>query len=224
MVGLEHIAKSYGGGAPILSDVSLTLEPGSFCFLTGDSGAGKTTLLRIICLAEPPSRGKLTLFGADSARLDRMARTALRRRIGIVFQDCRLLDELTARDNIALPLRIQGAAEDKILDNVSELLAWVGLADRGDVRAASLSGGERRRVAIARAIVGRPELLIADEPVGDVDDGVALLLVRAFEEINRLGATVLIATRDIGFAGRFEHQRFRLDRGMLSEAGGTAVQ
>ena len=224
MVGLEHIAKRYGGGAPILSDVSLTLEPGSFCFLTGDSGAGKTTLLRIICLAEPPSRGRLTLFGADSARLDRVARAALRRRIGIVFQDCRLLDELTARDNIALPLRIQGAAEGEIRDNVSELLAWVGLADRGDVRAATLSGGERRRVAIARAIVGRPELLIADEPVGDVDEDVALLLVRAFEEINRLGATVLITTRDIGFASRFDHQRFHLDHGMLSEAGGTAVQ
>ncbi len=219
VVSLEHIGKRYDNGVQILSDVSLNLEPGGFYFLTGASGAGKTTLLRIIHLAELPSRGRLTLFGADAAALDRHARAALRRRIGIVFQDFRLVDELSARDNLALPLRIAGAPERQIRDNLPELLAWVGLASRAEARAATLSGSERQRIAIARAIVHRPELLIADEPTGNVDDETALLLVRVFERINRLGTTVLIATRDIAFARRFEHRRFHLDRGMLSDPG-----
>ena len=146
----------------------------------------------------------------------------MRRRIGIVFQDFRLLDELTAAENVALALRIGGVAERQIRANVPELLAWVGLADRGDAVAATLSGGERQRIAIARAIVRRPELLIADEPTGNVDDDVAMLLVRVFERINRLGTTVLIATHDIAFARQFEHRRFHLDGGMLSVIGETS--
>ncbi len=224
MVRLEHIGKRYGDSAQILSDVSLTLQRGGFYFLTGASGAGKTTLLKIIYLAERPSSGRLRLFDADVASLDRAAKAALRRRIGIVFQDFRLIDEFTARDNVALPLRIAGAPERQIRDNVSELLAWVGLGNRGEARAATLSGGERQRVAIARAIVGRPDLLIADEPTGNVDDDVALLLVRVFERINRLGTTVLIATHDIAFARQFEHQRFHLDQGRLVEAAAAAAQ
>lgn len=219
MVTLEHVGKRYGAGAPILSDISLRLEPGGFYFLTGASGAGKTTLLKLIYLAEPPSRGRVSLLGTDAATLDRAGQAALRRRIGIVFQDFRLLDELTAAENVALALRIAGVAERQIRANVPELLAWVGLADRGDSVAATLSGGERQRVAIARAIVRRPELLIADEPTGNVDDDVAMLLVRVFERINRLGTTVLIATHDIAFARQFEHRRFHLDCGMLSVGG-----
>ena len=222
VVSLEHIGKRYDTGTLILSDVSLTLEPGGFYFLTGASGAGKTTLLRIIHLAERPSRGTLRLFATDTAALDRPAQAALRRRIGMVFQDFRLIDELSARDNVALPLRIAGAPERQIRDNVSELLAWVGLANRADAPAATLSGGERQRIAIARAIVNRPELLIADEPTGNVDDDIALLLVRVFERINRLGTTVLIATHDIAFAHQFEHRRFHLDHGMLSDARADA--
>ena len=224
MVTLEHIGKRYGTSAQILSDVSLTLEPGGFYFLTGASGAGKTTLLKLICLAEAPTRGRLSLFGTDPVVLDRAARAALRRRIGIVFQDFRLIDELTARDNVALPLRIAGVPDRQIRANVPELLAWVGLAGRSEAPAAVLSRGERQRVAIARAIVRRPELLIADEPTGNVDDDVALLLVHAFERINRLGTTVLIATHDIAFTRRFEHRRFHLDRGMLSVIDGTPPQ
>ena len=151
VVTLEHVGKRYGAGAPILSDVSLRLEPGGFYFLTGASGAGKTTLLKLIYLAEPPSRGRVSLLGTDAATLDRAGQAALRRRIGIVFQDFRLLDELTAAENVALALRIAGVAERQIRANVPELLAWVGLADRGDSVAATLSGGERQRVAIARA-------------------------------------------------------------------------
>lgn len=222
VVELEHIAKRFAG-APILDDISLTLEPGGFCFLTGASGAGKSTLLRIIHLAERPSRGSLRLFGRD-APLDRDERAAMRRRIGVVPQDFRLLDGLSARDNVALPLRVAGAGERQIRDNVGELLAWVGLAERGETPAALLSGNDRQRVAIARAIVAGPDLLVADEPTGNVDDDVATLLVDVFERINQLGATVLIATRDLGFAQRFPYRCLHLDHGMLSEPDGAASQ
>jgi len=224
VIAFEQVGKRYGAGAPILSDVSLRLEPGGFYFLTGASGAGKTTLLKLIYLAEQPSRGRISVLGTDVAELDRAGQAALRRRIGIVFQDFRLLDELTAAENVALALRIAGAPERQIRANVPELLAWVGLADRSDSMAATLSGGERQRIAIARAVVRRPELLIADEPTGNVDDDVAMLLVRVFERINRLGTTVLIATHDIAFARQFEHRRFHLDRGMLSVVGERSPQ
>ena len=224
MIAFEQVGKRYGAGAPILSDVSLRLEPGGFYFLTGASGAGKTTLLKLIYLAEQPSRGRISVLGTDVAELDRAGQAALRRRIGIVFQDFRLLDELTAAENVALALRIAGVPERQIRANVPELLAWVGLADRSDSMAATLSGGERQRIAIARAVVRRPELLIADEPTGNVDDDVAMLLVRVFERINRLGTTVLIATHDIAFARQFEHRRFHLDRGMLSVVGERSPQ
>jgi len=223
VVKLEHVGKRYDDGAQIISDVSLTLEAGAFCFLTGASGSGKTTLLRLITLAERPTHGTLTLFGTDTAALDRKAQAAVRRRIGIVFQDLWLIDALSAGDNVALPLRIAGAPEHAVRDNVAELFAWVGLAGRADALAATLSGGERQRVAIARAIVHRPELLIADEPTGNGGDEIALLLVRIFEQINRLGTTVLIATADIAFARRFEHRRVHLDHGMLLDAGAAAA-
>ena len=224
VVTLEHIGKRYDTGLPVLTNVSLTLEPGAFHFLTGASGAGKTTLLKIITLTERPSHGRLTLFGADSAALDRTARAALRRRIGIVFQDVWLIDELSARDNVALPLRIAGTAERQIRNNVTELLAWVGLAERAASPAAELSGGERQLVAIARAIIARPKLLIADEPTANGGDETALLLVRLFERINTLGTTVLIASDDIAFASRFAHRRFHLDHGMLVDPDAPAVQ
>jgi cell division transport system ATP-binding protein len=224
VVTLEHIGKRYDTGVPILSDVSLKLEQGGFYFLTGRSGAGKTTLLRLIHLAEPPSQGRLRLFGTDAAALDRGRRAALRRRIGVVFQDLRLIGELSAGDNVALPLRIAGAPESDIRRNVPELLNWVGLADRSQAPAATLSGGQQQRIAIARAIIHRPELLIADEPTGNVDDDIALLLVRVFERINRLGTTVLIATHDIAFAHQFEHRRLHLERGIVSAADALPAQ
>jgi len=224
VVELEHVGKRSATGTPIIADVSLTLEAGAFYFLTGASGAGKTTLLQLIALVERPSGGRLRLLGADTATLDRDARAALRRRIGIVFQDAWLLDELSAADNVALPLRIAGAPEHEIGDNVAELLAWVGLAERANARAGTLSGGERQRVAIARAVVGRPELLIADEPTGKGGEEIALLLVRLFERINRLGTTVLIATDDIVFARQFGHRRFHLNEGRLLDASDASAQ
>jgi cell division transport system ATP-binding protein len=225
VVELQHITMRYAGGAPVLSDISLTLKPGGLYFLTGATAAGKSTLLDILALGQTPSGGKLGLFGTDAAALDRAARAAMRRRIGVVFQDLRLLDELSARENVALPLQIAGVAEPEIRANVSELLDWVGLGARGEARAATLSDGERRRVAIARAISGRPELMLADEPGSDGDDEIPLLLARAFEWLNQLGATVIVATRDIAFARHFASgRRFHLDRGVLSDAGAAPVQ
>jgi len=216
VVRLENIGKRYGTGSEVLQDVSLALTPGSFHFLTGASGAGKTTLLKIMYLAERPSRGIVTLFDTDVATVDRVVHVALRRRIGIVLQDFRLLAHLSVRDNVALPLRIAGAPESEIRENIPELLSWVGLADKIDARPATLSGGEQQRAAVARAIVCRPDLLIADEPTGSVDDDLAVTLVRLFERMNRLGSTVMIATHNQEFVRRFAHPRFHLAAGVLS--------
>jgi cell division transport system ATP-binding protein len=216
VVRLENVGKRYGTDAEILRDVTVTLEAGGFYFLTGVSGAGKTTLLKIIYLAEQPTRGTVTLFDVKAENTDRIEHTALRRRVGIVFQDFRLVEHLTVRDNVALPLRIAGASEREIRENVPELLSWMGLEGKLDFHPAQLSGGEQQRIAIARAIVRRPDLLIADEPTGNIDDEIAMLLVRIFERINRLGTTVLIATHDVSFAQQFSHRRLHLDRGVLS--------
>src|SRR5260370_1186772 len=162
-------------GAEILQDISVALEPGGFYFLTGASGAGKSTLLKIICLAEPPTHGMLRLFDTDTGKLDRTGRAALRRRIGIVFQDFRLIDDLSVAENVALPLRIAGPAQQEIREHVAALLGWLGLEEHIDATTSDLSRSERQRVAIARAIVSRPDLLVADEPTGHVDDEIALL-------------------------------------------------
>lgn len=223
MVRLENVGKRYGTDAEILHDVSMTLDDGGFYFLTGISGAGKTTLLKIIYLAERPSHGRVTVLDADTSDVDRETHAGLRRRIGIVFQDFRLVDHLSVRDNVALPLRIAGAQEREVRENVPELLSWLGLESKLDFRPAMLSGGEQQRVAIARAIVRRPDLLIADEPTGNVDDDIAMLLVRVFERINKLGTTVLIATHDVAFARQFSHRRYYLERGVLSVAGETGI-
>ena len=216
VVRLDRIGKRYGAGPPVLSDISWSLDPGGFCLLTGASNTGKTTLLRIISLAARPSSGRLMLFGSDTARLDRAALSAMRRRIGIVFQDARVVEDWTVADNVALPLRIAGAAQRDIARNVPELLAWVGLEKRIDAPSSTLSHSERQLVAIARAIVGRPELLIADEPTGNLDEETVLLLARIFRNMSRLGTTVLIATRDIAFARHFGEPVFRLENGRLS--------
>ena len=196
MVRFENVGMRYGAGPEVLRDVSFELKQGSFTFLTGLSGAGKTTLLKLICLAEPPSRGLITLFGEDLATARRHDLPALRRRIGVVFQDFRLLSHLSAYDNVALPLRLAGKREADYHRDVLELMSWVGLGDRMTAKPATLSGGEQQRVAIARAVVARPDLLIADEPTGNVDPEMGAKLIRLFAELNRQGTTVLIATHD----------------------------
>ncbi|MFQ5346887.1 MAG: cell division ATP-binding protein FtsE [Rhodothalassiaceae bacterium] len=188
----------YGMGAEVLQDISFTLEPGSFHFLTGPSGAGKSSLLKLLYLAHRPSRGLVTMFGRDITAAGRKSLPALRRRIGVVFQDYHLLDHLSALDNVALPLRIAGgASEAQIREHVEELLAWVGLRDRMQARPPTLSGGEKQRVAIARAVIAKPDLLLADEPTGNVDPAMARRLMHLFVELNRLGTTTVVATHDI---------------------------
>jgi cell division transport system ATP-binding protein len=206
----------YGTGPEVLRDITMRLAPGSFHFLTGSSGAGKTTLLRLMYLAERPSRGLVALFDEDIATLPRRALAPLRRRIGVVFQDFRLISHLSAFDNVALPLRVAGAPETRVRDHVTELLEWVGLADKLNARPATLSGGQQQRIAIARAVIGRPRLLLADEPTGNVDEAMALRLIRLFEEMNKLGTTIVVATHNENLAVQLGHPRLHLEDGELT--------
>jgi len=217
MVRFENVGMRYGAGPEVLRDVTFVLEGGSFTFLTGLSGAGKTTLLKLISIAEPPSRGLITLFGRDLATAKRSALPALRRRIGVVFQDFRLLGHLSAFDNVALPLRIAGRKQSEYAGDVEELLVWVGLGDRMNAVPATLSGGEQQRVAIARAVVAKPDLLVADEPTGNVDPEIGARLIRLFAELNRLGTTVLIATHDRNLVETTRAREMRLVDGRLVE-------
>jgi cell division transport system ATP-binding protein len=222
IVQFENVGLRYGTGDETLSDVSFTLSTGSFYFLTGASGAGKTSLLKLLYLAQRPSRGIIRLFGEDAVTLPRQRLPGFRRRIGVVFQDFRLVPHLSAYDNIALPLRVSGVPEDDIDTPVREMLAWVGLSDRIDARPPTLSGGEQQRVAIARAVIGRPEILVADEPTGNVDPGMAERLLHLFDSLNRLGTTVVVATHDLHLISRIpEAQMMRLDRGRLLDPTGA---
>jgi len=217
MIRFENVGMRYGPGPEVLRDVTFQLEPGTFTFLTGPSGAGKSTLLKLLYLAEPPSRGLITIFGTDLATARRSAFPALRRRIGVVFQDFRLLSHLSAFDNVALPLRLAGRKPEDYAHDVEELLNWVGLGDRMNAKPPTLSGGEQQRVAIARAVVGQPDLLLADEPTGNVDPEIAQRLIRLFGELNRLGTTVLIATHDRSLIERARAREMRLVDGRLVE-------
>jgi len=187
----------YGTGAEVLRDLNFRLQKGGFYFLTGPSGAGKTSLLKLLYLAQRPTRGRVQLFGEEISDAPRAALPEFRRRIGIVYQDFRLIRHLSAFDNVALPLRIAGSSEADVEAPVREMLAWVGLADRSSARPPTLSGGEQQRVAIARAVINRPQLLVADEPTGNVDADMAQRLLHLFTALNRLGTTVVVATHDI---------------------------
>jgi cell division transport system ATP-binding protein len=216
VVRLENVAMRYGRGPEVLQDVDLELAPGAFHFLTGPSGAGKTTLLRLLFLAERPTRGRVWLFGQNAAVVPRPELPALRRQIGVVFQEFRLLDHLSALDNVALPLRVSGVGEDVVREHVVDLLRWVGLEDHINARPSTLSGGQQQRVAIARAIITRPSLLLADEPTGNVDDSIALRLLYLFEELNRLGTTVVIATHNASLIERFGYPTILLRDGKVT--------
>ena len=223
MVRFEEVALRYGVGPAVLNAVSFELEPGSFHFVTGPSGAGKSSLLRLMYLAHKPSEGRISLFGRGVDKLSRREGALLRRRIGVVFQDFRLLPHLSALENVALPLRVVGQPDDKIVTHVSELLSWVGLADHLDALPETLSGGQQQRVAIARAVIARPSLLIADEPTGNVDDRIALRLLYLFEELNKLGTTVVIATHNEHLIARFNHPVLKLQDGEVEILPAHAV-
>ncbi len=208
---LENVGMRYGMGPEILRDVSFTFEAGGFYFLTGASGAGKSSLLKLLYLAHRPSRGLISLFGHDIATTAKRELPALRRRIGVVFQDFRLLDHLSALDNVALPLRVAGAKNSTVRTHVAELLRWVGLADQIHARPHTLSGGEQQRVAIARAVINNPNLLLADEPTGNVDDSIGMRLLYLFEELNRMGTTVVVATHNEALVSRFSYPQLVLE-------------
>jgi len=213
LVRFEDVVLRYGDGPEILKRISLQFDPGSYHFLVGASGAGKSSLLRMMYLAQHPSAGRVALFGRDIAGLSRSETALMRRRIGVVFQDFRLLDHLTARENVALPLHISGQAGARSAKDVEELLTWVGLADHMDALPPTLSGGQKQRVAIARAVIGRPSLLLADEPTGNLDDRMAVRLLYLFEELNKIGTTVVIATHNESLVERFRHPVTRLRDG-----------
>lgn len=219
MVRFENVGMRYGEGPEVLRDLSFALEPGSFHFLNGRSGAGKSSLLKLIYLAGRPARGVITLFGRDVSTLTRAETAGMRRRIGVVFQDFRLLPHLSAFDNVALPLRVAGVKEEQVQDHVHELLSWVGLADGMQARPATLSGGEQQRIAIARAVIGNPSLLLADEPTGNVDDQIAMRLMYLFEELHKQGTCVVVATHNESLVARFEHPQLRLEKQQLRQLG-----
>ena len=215
IIQFEGVGLRYGNGPEVLSDITFVLSRGSFHFLTGPSGAGKTSLLRLMYLAMRPTRGLVTLFGHDLSGMGRRQLAGLRRQIGVVFQNFRLLGHLSVFDNVALPLRIIGTPENEVRRCVLELLGWVDLIDLADSRPAVLSGGQQQLVAVARAVVGRPRLLVADEPTGSVDDRIARKLMYLFDELNGLGTTVFIATHNHELVERSGRPRFWLERGTL---------
>lgn len=222
MIEMQDAAYGYGA-TPILSDMTLRLAPGSFHFLTGPSGAGKTTLLKL-CYAELlATAGTITLFGQDASGLDRDAIARTRQRIGVVHQDCEFLDHLPVSENIALPLVVAGRDSADQDSNLKELIAWVGLSGRAHARPPELSGGERQRAALARAIIMDPDVILADEPTGNVDWDMSLRLLNLLCELNRMGKTIVIATHDLALIraakAQVQARVLRIADGRLTAAG-----
>ena len=215
MIHFENVGLRYGMGPEILRDLTFDIPAKSFQFLTGPSGAGKTTLLRLLFTSLKPTRGIIRMFDRDLAGIPRGELPMMRRRVGIVFQDFRLLDHLTTYENVALPLRVRGKDESTYKTDVLELLKWVGLGERINVLPPVLSGGEKQRAAIARALIARPEILLADEPTGNVEPPMAQRLLNLFLELNRLGTAVVIATHDLGLMDQLDARRMILTEGRL---------
>ena len=207
----------YNRGPEILSDVNMRLRRGSFTFLTGASGAGKSTLLKLCYLTLKHSRGLINLFEQDVSVMSRAEQQSTKRKIGVVLQDFRLIDHLSVFENVALPLRVMEEARSEYSQDVVELLQWVGLGHRMDAMPQTLSGGEQQRAAIARAVIAKPDLLIADEPTGNVDPVIGRRLLRLFSEMNRMGTTILIATHDISLIREIQADILRIEKGQLFE-------
>ena len=215
MIRFENVGLRYGMGPEILRDVSFHIAPKSFQFLTGPSGAGKTSLLRLLFMALRPTRGLITAFGKDVTSITPQELPMLRRRMGVVFQDFRLLDHLTTYENVALPHRVRGKDEASYRNDVVEILKWVGLGERVHVLPPVLSGGEKQRAAIARALIDQPQVLLADEPTGNVDPPLARRLLRLFMELNNSGTAVVIATHDLTLMDQVDARRMILNSGKL---------
>ncbi len=215
MIDFEHVGLRYNIGPEVLSDVTFTLEQGAFHFLSGPSGSGKTSLMKLLYLGHLPTRGVVRMFGQNVVTASRPQRMMIRQRIGVVFQDFRLLPHLSAFENVALPLRIIGKKPHEIKNAVTEILEWVGLADYMNAIPPHLSGGQQQRIAIARAVIGKPRLLLADEPTGNLDDAIGYRIMSLFEQLNRMGTTIVIATHNQQMMDHFNHPRLVLDKGGL---------
>ena len=215
MIQFENVGLRYGLGPEVLSDLSFSIPPDSFQFLTGPSGAGKTSLLRLMLMSLKPTRGLVRVFGQEASHISRNDMPEIRRKIGVVFQDFRLLDHLTTYENVALPLKVRGKEETGYQRDVTELLKWVGLGERMHALPPVLSGGEKQRAAIARALIDQPQVLLADEPTGNVDPPMARRLLRLFIELHRSGTSVVIATHDMGLMDQYEARRLVLTDGRI---------
>lgn len=216
MIAFEHVGLRYHVGPEVLTDITFTLEQGAFHFLYGPSGSGKTSLMKLLYLGHLPTRGIVRAFGQDVSTANRTQRMMIRQRIGVVFQDFRLLEHLSAFDNVALPLRIMGRKSHEVRNAVREILEWVGLADHMHAPPSILSGGQQQRVAIARAVIGKPRLLLADEPTGNLDDQIGYRIMSLFEQLNRMGTTIVIATHNQKMMDDFNHPRLALDKGHIN--------
>ena len=216
MIRFENVGMRYGTGDEVLHDVTFELEQGSLHFLTGASGAGKSTLLKLLYLAHRPSRGIITFDGKDVTTASRHELPKIRRRIGVVFQNFRLLPHMTAIENVMLPLMIAGAREGEIREHAEELLSWVGLTESLNSRPSTLSGGEQQRLAIARAVIAKPKLLLADEPTGNVDPEMSKRLMHLFVELNRIGTTTVVATHEAELVRMVQAPELRLEKGHLT--------
>ncbi len=216
----RHEGEASSASSPdVIRDMSFDIPEGGFRWLTGPSGAGKTSLLKLMYLAEHPSRGKIELLGTNAARVSRREAAMLRRRIGVVYQDFRLLPHLSAYDNVALPMRLARKTEGQVRADVTELLRWVGLSGKLDRRPYELSGGEQQRIAIARAVVGRPKMLLADEPTGNLDEEQAERLMLLITGLNGMGTTVVVATHNLTLVERHPAPRLNLSAGRLVDDG-----
>ena len=215
MISFENVGLRYGIGREVLSDLSFQVAPNSFQFLTGPSGAGKTSLLRLMLLSLSPTRGLIKVFGKEASAIKPQQMPIIRRKIGVVFQDFRLLNHLTTYENVALPLQVRGQMEQNYRQDVRDLLDWVGLGDRMHVHPPVLSGGEKQRAAIARALIDQPDVLLADEPTGNVDPPLARRILRLFIELHRSGTSVVIATHDLSLMDQYDARRLVLNSGRL---------
>ncbi len=223
IVCFENVSMRYPPSAEVLHEISFKLAAGSFYFLTGSSGAGKSSLMRLMYLAHRPSKGRISMFGQDTINLTRDEQAALRRKIGVVFQEFKLINHMSALDNVALPLRIAGAGEAKICEYVSELLRWVGLEEQINSKPTRLSRGEQQRVAIARAVITRPQLILADEPTSSVDGEIAIRLMHLLAGLNNNGTTIVVATHNNALVQRFSYPEIRIENGGLSDSSTQVI-